>query len=186
MTEYPRDMIVLYAQGYSVTDYLVRKGGDGQEGRQKLLRFLAEGMNGNTPESWSGAAQRVYGFDSVESLEAAWLDALRTPPTRVAARTNGNAPGATTGGKGTDYAATGGARGDLRSSAPPAMPLLDPPVKVRGATPSEEPTRPTSMSLPSSLPVSAAPVSRPSLAPDIPPPALLGPPELPRPVGIGR
>ncbi|MBY0461398.1 MAG: hypothetical protein K2V38_29120, partial [Gemmataceae bacterium] len=44
MVDYPRDMIVLYAQGYSLSDYLVRKGGDGREGRQKLLQFLGQGM----------------------------------------------------------------------------------------------------------------------------------------------
>src|SRR5262249_4255107 len=48
MTEYPRDMIVLYAQGYSITSYLVEKGGSGREGRQKLLQFLGTGMNGNS------------------------------------------------------------------------------------------------------------------------------------------
>ena len=33
MTEYPRDMIVLYAQGFSVSQYLVKQGGDGRAGR---------------------------------------------------------------------------------------------------------------------------------------------------------
>src|SRR5882757_3607942 len=40
MAEYPRDMIVLYAQGYSVSAYLVERGGNGVAGRQKLLQFL--------------------------------------------------------------------------------------------------------------------------------------------------
>ena len=38
MTEYPRDMSVLYAQGYSVTAYLVEKGGGGHEGRGRAPR----------------------------------------------------------------------------------------------------------------------------------------------------
>ena len=33
MVDYPRDMIVLYAEGYSVSAYLVERGGGGREGR---------------------------------------------------------------------------------------------------------------------------------------------------------
>jgi len=110
MTEYPKDMIVLYAQGYSVSAYLVKKGGDGKEGRGKLLQFLGAGMQGNTAESWNAAASRVYGFDSIDSLEEAWLTALKTPPARVAARDT-TPPGGLT--------STGGTRTELRSSAAP-------------------------------------------------------------------
>jgi hypothetical protein len=169
MTEYPRDMIVLYAQGYSITAYLVERGGGGLDGRQKLLRFLGEGMNGNTPAAWDGAAQRVYGAESIDTLETKWLDSLRTPPSRVAAR--GAVPGAT-------LASAGGTRTDVRTSAPPAVPLLEPPVKaVRGATPNDEPARPAFPT--GSSPVST-PVSKPAVLPDIPPPDLLAPPELPK------
>ena len=177
MTEYPRDMFVLYAEGYSITAYLVEKGGNGREGRGKLLQFLGQGMNGNTSESWNSAAQRVYGFDTVDAMEKAWLESLHNPPTRTAARSNGTVP-ASPGGS---FAATSGSRNDVRTSAPPAIPVLEPPVKaVRGATPSEEPTRPTAVNFPSStLPVSA-PASKPAVAPDYPPPSLLGPPELPK------
>ena len=97
MADYPRDMIVLYAQGYSITAFLVEKGGGGREGRTKLLQFLASGMGNDwqpgvpqryhgTPESWNDACRRVYGFETVDALEKAWLDALHTPPSRTAAR----------------------------------------------------------------------------------------------------
>lgn len=170
MTEYPRDMTVLYAQGYSVTEFLVRKGGDGREGRGKLLQFLAAGMGTNTTESWNEAARKVYGFESVDVLEKAWLDALRTPPTRtVASRGNGHPAGAdkvsATPAPVYTGVAAGGGRTELRTSAAPAVPLLEPPVRAaRGAAPDSEPVRP---------------VSRPA-APNYPPP-VLGPPELPRP-----
>jgi len=173
MTEYPRDMIVLYAQGYSVSSYLVQRGGGGKEGRLKLLQFLGQGMQGNTNESWNGAANRVYGLDSVNAMEEAWLTALKTPPNRVAAR-------ATTAPAQGGLASSAGTRTELRSSAPVSLPLLEPPVKaVRGATPTNEPSRPTY--LPGSEPGSlgSSPVVRP-LAPDRPPPVLL-PPELPKP-----
>lgn len=170
MTEYPRDMIVLYAEGYSVCHFLVRKGGDGQEGRGKLLQFLAAGMQGNTHDSWNAAANKVYNFESVDAMEAAWLNALKTPPVRVAREAAPQAGLASSSG-----------RNEIRTSAPPAVPILEPPVRAaRGATPDYEPSRPTY--LPPSDPGSlgSTPVTRP-IAPDRPPPVLL-PPEIPKPV----
>jgi hypothetical protein len=188
MTEYPRDMIVLYAQGYSVSDYLVERGGGGQEGRAKLLRFLATGMQGNdpryhgSPQSWNAAAQQVYGVDGVDALEAAWLDALRNPRALVAARTPGNP----TGGKATEYPATMTGSQAVRSSAAPALPKLDgvlgAPVKaVRGVAPDFEPigTPAPAVRPPAPAVRPPAPAVRP-MAPDRPPPVLL-PPELPPP-----
>ncbi len=168
MTEYPRDMIVLYAQGYSLSHYLVSKGGDGHEGRGKLLQFLGMGMQGNTIESWNTAANKVYGFDSVDALEESWLAALKAPPSRVAARGT-TAPGGL----------TAASRTELRSSAAPVAPLLEPPVKaVRGVAPDREPARPTY--LPSAEPTASGSTPR-RATPDVPP-IVLGPPELPAPV----
>jgi hypothetical protein len=178
MTEYPRDMIVLYAQGYSVSAYLVEKGGGGREGRAKLLQFLAGGMNGNSADSWNDSAQRMYGFDTVDSMEEAWLQALRTPPARTAARGAGNTSGVKTHTPTPTFAGTGGNRTELRTSAAPATPILEPPVKARAAAPDFEPVRPVSTPVGGS---SGAGVVVPRTVPDIPPP-VLGPPELPRPV----
>ncbi|HEY3787384.1 MAG TPA: hypothetical protein VGL71_00960 [Urbifossiella sp.] len=175
MVEYPRDMIVLYAEGYSACAFLVERGGGGREGRRKLLNFLSLGMQGSTkdrhgsPESWNAAAQRVYGIDSTDALEAAWIENQKNPGARVAARNTGNTTAIATpaSGKGVDYSATG--RSDVRSSAAPALPLLEPPVRAaRGAAPETEaaaPSRPAA--------------TRPTI-PDRPPPILL-PPEIPRP-----
>jgi hypothetical protein len=154
MTEYPKDIMVLYAQGFSVSQYLVKKGGDGREGRARLLQFLGSGMAGNTIETWNSAAKSVYGFDTVDAMEEAWLEALKTPPARVAARDNN--PGS-----------LASARTELRTIGGPGAPLLEPPVGiVRGTAPDREPVRP---------PVSSG--ARPTI-PDRPPPLLL-PPELP-------
>ena len=172
MTEYPRDMIVLYAQGYSVSQYLVKKGGDGKEGRGKLLQFLGVGMQGNSAESWNAAASKVYGFDTVDALEEAWLTALKTPPARVVARDT------------TPVGLTSGNKSELRTSAAPSVPFLEPPVKaVRGTAPDSEPTgRPTHLPPPDPGAFNTTPVAKPKpLAPDRPPPVLL-PPELPAPV----
>ncbi len=183
MTEYPRDMIVLYAQGYSVSAWLVEKGGGGTAGRGRLLQFLGLGMSGNSAESWNEAARRVYEIDTVDALEATWLDSLKgSTPSRTAAR--GSAVASAARPKGDGYAAaTGRARSDLRSSAS-AIPVLDPPVTARGATPeSDRPasfakaTAPTG-SYAASAPTGVAARPRP-YAPDRPLPTLL-PPEMPR------
>jgi hypothetical protein len=182
MARYPHDIIVLYAQGYSVTAYLVEKGGSGREGRGRLLQFLASGMQGSTEEShgthetWNEAARRVYGFDTVEAMEAAWLDYLRNPSPRTSARNTGGTPGTPTAKPG-GYAAT--APMDVRSSAAPALPVLEPPVKsARGAAPESEPVRPgVAASFPP--PVATLPPARPT-PPPAPPPSVLLPPEIPR------
>lgn len=68
MTKYPSDVMVLYALGYSVTDYLINRGG-----RPNFLAFLALGMRGD----WDTAVRVHYGFDRVENLEAAWIESLK-------------------------------------------------------------------------------------------------------------
>jgi hypothetical protein len=200
MAVYPKDMIVLYAQGYSVSAYLVEKGGGGREGRAKLLQFLAIGMQGNDPnyhgsvETWNDAARKIYGFDSVDMMEEAWLTALKTPPSRTAARESGMGAGtnananAVAGTKPATLAsptslasatpATSSGRTELRSSAAPSLPVLEPPVRARGTAPEFEPLRPTY--LPPTT--GAAPATTPArtASSDIPPPVLL-PPEIPRP-----
>ncbi|MBA2226743.1 hypothetical protein [Thermogemmata fonticola] len=222
MTDYPRDMIVVYAQGYSVTAFLVERGGGGQIGRAKFLQFLALGMQGNDPryhgtvESWNEAVRRIYGWDSVDALERAWLESLRTPPSRTAARELGNVF-SDRGGHLTATASTATGRtppsnpvtgrSEVRSSALPALPLLEPPVRaIRAAAPDHEPletvpprgTLPPSATVPAQGAVppqgAASPLSpygaRPAVVPTMPtscpngacPPPVLLPPEIPAPV----
>jgi hypothetical protein len=81
LREYPPDVMVLYAQGYSVSEFLVSKSS-----RPAFLNFLADGMRAG----WDQAAKAHYGYQSVEELERAWLQHLRDnhqpPPTEVASR----------------------------------------------------------------------------------------------------
>ncbi len=67
MTEYPpdmRDVMKLYAQGYSVTDYLVQQGG-----RETFLQFLNDAMRHG---GWDQALSAHYGVNSVDLLESKW------------------------------------------------------------------------------------------------------------------
>jgi len=117
MKEYPRQVMVLYAQGYSVTKYLVEKAD-----RPTFLNFVATGMQ----QGWDAACREHYGFNSVDELEAGWIDHLK----KVA--------------RGEVAATTGGARpappaADSKlvvfDSAPPGRPVFDPAPAARGVAP---------------------------------------------------
>ena len=70
MTKYPhdgRDILVFYAESYSVARYLVDR-----IGRPAFLKFVAAGMQ----SGWDPAAQSI-GFKDVDDLEARWIDYLK-------------------------------------------------------------------------------------------------------------
>jgi len=117
MKEYPKQVMTLYAQGYSVTKYLVEKSD-----RQAFLNFVASGMQ----NGWDAASKEHYGFNNVDDLEKNWIDHLH----KVA---RGEAV-ATTGGS---RPAPPGADGKLVvfDSTPPARPNFDPPPAARGLIP---------------------------------------------------
>src|SRR5262249_22920508 len=96
MTEYPKDMVVLYAQGHSMARFLTGTSAPvrglealphvgqlfktrGADGHRRLIAFIHWGLEKNTAESWDQAARAVYGFRSVDALEEAWLDWLKQP-----------------------------------------------------------------------------------------------------------
>jgi len=66
MEEYPsdmRDVLTLYAQGYSLADFLVQKGG-----KAKYLRLLDLADK----KDWKSALKELYGIEGVESLDDSW------------------------------------------------------------------------------------------------------------------
>lgn len=120
MKEYPRDVMTLYAQGYSVSKYLIER-----TDRPTFLNFVAAGMQ----KGWDAAANEYYGFRNVEDLEATWIDHLK----RVA---RGEVEEATASSR--RPAPPGADRGDklvMWDSSPPARPVFDPPPAARGAAP---------------------------------------------------
>lgn len=129
MREYPNDMIVLYAQGYSITAFLVEQGG-----RQKFLKFVGIGMR-NGGRNWDEAARTIYDIKSVDELQETWISALRKPPQRIAARNNAPRSAAADGAV---ASLTSGKGVETRTSAVKAVPQLEPPVVARGATPGGE------------------------------------------------
>jgi hypothetical protein len=186
LTQYPPDVMVLYAEGFSVTQFLV-----GRSNRQAFLTFVAHGMRGD----WDGAARTHYGYRSVEDLEGAWIQSLREnrrPEAQVAS-----------GGRPTPTEGTPTSRVLVRQTYPPAQPLLGAPQPIyRGAPPEEEALPPTpGAPLPERRPFaapSAAPASTYPVIPEVPvrpvsgtaAPVRLGAPqfdEMPRPTAtLGR
>ncbi len=101
MKEYPADMqqtLALYAEGYSLTNYLVQA-----RGRTTFLRFLNDAQH----QGWDAAFKNCYGKPSVEAFEREWtswviagsprlkqpdgqLVAKQTPVTKPATKPTGN------------------------------------------------------------------------------------------------
>lgn len=118
LKDYPRDVMTLYAQGYSVTKYLVE-----QSDRPTFLNFISAGMQ----SGWDSACQEYFNVRSVDELERNWIDHLkkvaRGEVTEVARGPRPAPPGAPDG------------KLVVFDSAPPARPSFDPPPAARGAYP---------------------------------------------------
>ena len=69
LTEYPSDIMPLYAQGYSLAEFLIQKGG-----RRKYVEFLGDGLQN---DDWRGAVDRHYGVQNLGRLQNTWLAWVR-------------------------------------------------------------------------------------------------------------
>ncbi|MCA9231239.1 MAG: hypothetical protein KDA57_11340 [Planctomycetales bacterium] len=68
MTEYPSDVMPLYAQGHSLAKFLID-----QRGKREFLAFLADGMKGD----WEQALDKRYGYANLLVLQNSWMDWIR-------------------------------------------------------------------------------------------------------------
>ncbi|MGL6075262.1 MAG: hypothetical protein ACRC8S_13980 [Fimbriiglobus sp.] len=149
MKRYPPDMHTLYAQGYSVVDFLVAKSG-----RKRFLEFVRRGM-ANDSRNWDVAAREIYDYENVDDMQADWIKSLKeTRPQKIVRNPKGGttAPGTLVSSRGQE----------TRTS--PAVPTLEAPI-ARGVAPTVESGKPT---LPSVTPPSV-----------LPKPIKLMPPEMP-------
>ncbi len=79
MTEYPADVLPMYAQGYSVCRFLID-----QKGAQTFIQFLGDYMK---HPSWTANIKKHYDYDSLKELQdywLAWVDAGSADVTRFA------------------------------------------------------------------------------------------------------
>jgi hypothetical protein len=150
--------MVLYAEGFSVSNYLVSVGG-----RQSFLKFVEMGLHGQ----WDQGVRTYYQMNSVEELEQAWLknlhDTKDTGTLMAQAKPQANLL--------------------VRQTAPPAQPQLDPAGPVaRGQSDDESRAPGTLTSRPAYLPDSSAATVTPLRVP--PPPPMPITPQVP-PVRLG-
>ncbi|HEV8059794.1 MAG TPA: hypothetical protein VGP68_07965 [Gemmataceae bacterium] len=108
----PRDIGALYAQGFSVSKFLV-----GLSNRQTFLSFVAHGMQSNY--GWDNAARTYYRFQNVTELEQAWLADLRNSRKQPASAAPVILAKNEVGSR------TDSAKAIVRLTAPPAQPLAD-------------------------------------------------------------
>ncbi len=66
LRDYPQDVMPMYAQGFSMAEYLVQ-----QRGRKTFIIFLDKAMASN---DWSGAAAEQYGLLGLSAVQQHWLD----------------------------------------------------------------------------------------------------------------
>jgi len=64
LKEYPSDIMPLYAQGYSVTSFLIAQGGP-----QHFVKFLEAGLRS---DDWVTATEAHYGYPLIGKLQTAW------------------------------------------------------------------------------------------------------------------
>ena len=70
MREYPRDILPLYAQGYSVTQFLLARGG-----KRKFVQFVESGLQSR---NWEATLSEYYGFSDLSDLQVSWNQELQT------------------------------------------------------------------------------------------------------------
>jgi RNA polymerase sigma factor (sigma-70 family) len=67
LRDFPQDVMVLYAQGYSLTRFLLER-----KDRKTFLTFIKQGMD----KDWDAALRDQYGYRDYDKLEKDWLDRL--------------------------------------------------------------------------------------------------------------
>lgn len=153
LTEYPRDVMALYAQGFSVANFLVSRGN-----RPYFLDFVAFGQQ----SGWEAAARQFYGFSSIDHLENEWIEWLRAgrgtgadrPPEAPRELARSGAPAGNPYGRGWRTPANAAGSRDEQWLASSAQAGADPggygPARrvVRGQTPDEQARTPAALLTP--------------------------------------
>lgn len=147
LKEYPPQVMCLYAQGFSMSEFLVSRSD-----RRTFLAFVGHGMQAG----WDNAIRSYYGHNSVEEMEQAWLKYLRET------RKPGSGPNVMMLAQNTPKAAPAAqptGRTMVRLTVPPAQPF-DPAPTVRGARPAPDQVgqrfgTPTAAGRPTHLPPAA-------------------------------
>ncbi|MEM7312076.1 MAG: hypothetical protein AAF497_02880 [Planctomycetota bacterium] len=65
MTEYPHDIMPLYAQGHSVAQFLIHQGG-----KRKFIDYVGSGME---IKNWDQATKEYYDYRDLSELQIEWV-----------------------------------------------------------------------------------------------------------------
>lgn len=130
LTQYPSDVMVLYAQGYSISRYMVET-----TDRQTFLNFLNVGMQ----SGWDEAVRKYYNLRNVDELEQRWLEHLR----------EGHGSGVAKAGGTTSSSAS--ATRFVRDSSLPARPSIESIPVARGLAPQGDDNERTTSKSPAKL-----------------------------------
>ena len=71
LRDYPRDILPLYAQGFSVAKFLIM-----EKGRRHFIDFVTDGMELESQmpslRAWDTATKKYYGFENLSDLQVRW------------------------------------------------------------------------------------------------------------------
>ncbi|ASV72793.1 hypothetical protein THTE_0191 [Thermogutta terrifontis] len=112
MEEYPQDIMPLYAQGYTLAEFLIQQGG-----HRKFIQFLEDGLKDN---NWDAALARHYPYQDLGRLQLSWVDWVARGFPQLAPVSMPTAPEATLvaanlGGTTSDWRAKGSSQGVVSS-----------------------------------------------------------------------
>ncbi len=87
MKEYPREMLPLYAQAYSLARFLIQ-----QKGKREFIRYVEIGLRGEDRglglHGWGQATKQIYGYDDLSDLQIQWLTWVKKGSPKIAPRTS--------------------------------------------------------------------------------------------------
>ena len=91
MKQYPKDILPLYSQGYSLAKFFIQQGG-----KRKFVDYVGEGMQTN---NWPAVTQKYYGFSNLSELQLTWVEWVRKGSPQLAAGTTPVSTPAAAGGR---------------------------------------------------------------------------------------
>jgi hypothetical protein len=65
MSDYPPDIMPLYAQGFTLAEFLIQQGG-----RREFIEYLGDGLEDG---QWAAATKEHYGYGDLGQLQNAWV-----------------------------------------------------------------------------------------------------------------
>ena len=89
MRSYPRKILPLYAQGYSVAKFLIYQGG-----KQRFVQYIGKGLKQDEMNrgsaGWSAVTAEFYGYKDLSELQTSWIKWVGDGSNEIALKTAGN------------------------------------------------------------------------------------------------